>query len=94
MKKILPVMVAAGCATQECSGSLEASFKDSRQGRRGKAHFSQLRFSSASSEIRLGELRDRKRAKGKNVYSMYGEMSFHNFRDKLIPQIVFSSLDR
>ena len=53
-------------------------------------------FSFASNEIRVGEFRDRKKKgpKAKNVYSMYGESSFQIFRDKLIPQIVFSSLDR
>lgn len=63
-------------------------------GRHTSWGLSQLRFSSASSEIRVGELRDRERAKGKNVYSMYREMRFHIFRDKLIPQIVLGSLDR
>lgn len=42
LKKILLVMVAAGCTTQECGGSLEASFKDSRQGGRGQSHFWRL----------------------------------------------------
>lgn len=63
-------------------------------GRHTSRGLSQLCLSFASSEIRVGELQDIKRAKGKNVYSMYGETSFHVFRDKLIPQIVFSSLDR
>lgn len=63
-------------------------------GRHTSRGLSQVRFSFAGSEIRVGELRDRKRAKGKNVYSTYGEMSFHIFRDKFIPQIVFRSGDR
>ena len=39
LKKILPVTPAAGSSAQECSGGLEASFKDSRQEGRGQAHF-------------------------------------------------------
>ena len=37
LKKILPIMVAAGCVTQWYSGSLEASFKDRQAGRWGWA---------------------------------------------------------
>ena len=101
MKKILPIMVAAGCVTQWYSGSLEASFKDRQAGRWGWAGprpgaYPSDSFSFASNEIRVGEFRDREKKgpKAENVYSTYGETSSPIFRDKLILQIVFSGLDR
>lgn len=49
LKKILPIMVAAGCVTQWYSGSLEASFKDRQAGRWGEqAHFPELITGTAS----------------------------------------------
>lgn len=100
LKKILPVMVAAWLCDPVVHKQPKGIFlsKTGRQAGREQASirlwaYHSSGFCFASNEIRILRRND-KRAKGKNVYSMYGEMSFQVFRDKLIPQIVFSSLDR